>query len=107
VDNNGDNSNTDRPVINGSVIGRNAFRGNALYDFSPIVEHEFQLSDRARLVLRAEGFNVFNHQNTIGRNGTYGNAASGIANSTFRQKLSGVANVDPGRMFQFQARVKF
>jgi hypothetical protein len=107
VDNNGDNSNTDRPVVNGSVVGRNAFRGNALYDFSPFVEREFQLSDRARLILRAEGFNVFNHQNTIGRNGTYGNAASGIANSTFGQKLSGVANVDPGRMFQFQARVKF
>src|SRR5437016_11962202 len=37
VDNYGDGSNTDRPVINGVVVGRNAFRGNPLYDFSPFV----------------------------------------------------------------------
>jgi Carboxypeptidase regulatory-like domain/TonB dependent receptor len=108
VDNNGDASaNTDRPVINGNVVGRNAFRGNALYDFSPFVEREFQLSESIRLNLRAEGFNVFNHANTIGRNGTYGNATSRIPNSTFGQTLPGVANVEPGRMFQFQARVRF
>lgn len=108
VDNNGDGSSTtDRPVINGAVVSRNAFRGNPLYDFSPFVERDFQLGEAVHLVLRAEGFNVFNHPNTIGRNGTYGNAVSGVANSTFGQKLAGVANVDPGRMFQFQARVRF
>jgi hypothetical protein len=107
ADNNGDGSNTDRPVINGSVIGRNAFRGNALYDFSPFVEREFRLSENVRLILRGEGLNVFNHANTIGRNGTYGNAASGIPNSIFEQTLTGVANVDPGRMFQFHARLRF
>jgi len=47
------------------------------------------------------------HPNTISRNRTYGNAASGVVNSTFGQNLAGVANVDPGRMFQFQASVKF
>lgn len=107
VDNNGDGSITDRPVINESVVGRNAFRGNPLYDFSPFVERDFRLNERVHLVLRAEGFNVFNHPNTIGRNGTYGNAASGVANSTFGLRLAGVANVDPGRMFQFQARLSF
>lgn len=107
VDNNGDGSITDRPVINESVVGRNAFRGNPLYDFSPFVERDFRLNEKVHLVLRAEGFNVFNHPNTIGRNGTYGNAASGVANSTFGLRLAGVANVDPGRMFQFQARLSF
>ena len=49
VDNNGDASaNSDRPVINGSVVGRNAFRGNALYDVSPFIEREFPLSERVR-----------------------------------------------------------
>ena len=107
VDNNGDGSNTDRPVINGVVVGRNTFRGNPLYDFSPFVEREFRLTESVHLILRAEGFNVFNHPNTIGRNNTFGNATSGVANSTFGQKLTGVANVDPGRMFQFQARLRF
>jgi len=108
VDNNGDGSITDRPVINGVVVGRNAFRGNALYDFSPFVERSFRLTETVGLTVRAEGFNVFNHPNIIGRNGTYGNLASGIPNSTFSQTtLTGVANVDPGRMFQFQARLQF
>jgi outer membrane receptor protein involved in Fe transport len=107
VDNNGDVSNTDRPVINGVVVGRNAFRGNPLYDFSPFVEREFRLGETVRLILRAEGLNVFNHPNTIGRNGTYGNATTGVANSTFGLRLAGVSNVDPGRMFQFHVRVRF
>lgn len=107
VDNNGDGANVDRPVINGSVIGRNTGRGNALYDFSLFLEREFRLTERVRLSLRGEGLNVFNHANTIGRNGTFGNAASGIPNVTFGQTLTGVANVDPGRVFQFQARLKF
>src|SRR5204863_4055634 len=32
VDNNGDGNNNDRPVINGAVVSRYAFRGTALYD---------------------------------------------------------------------------
>ncbi len=107
VDNNGDGANVDRPVINGSVIGRNTGRGNALYDFSLFLEREFRLTERVRFSVRGEGLNVFNHANTIGRNGTFGNAASGIPNVTFGQTLTGVANVDPGRTFQFQARLKF
>jgi outer membrane receptor protein involved in Fe transport len=107
VDNNGDASNTDRPFLNGAVVGRNSFRGNTLYDFSPFVERAFVLNERVSLTLRAEGFNIFNHANTIGRQGVYGNAASGVANANFAQPLTGVANVDPGRMFQFQARVRF
>ena len=102
---NGDGANVDRPVINGLIVARNSARGNALFDVSPFLEREFRLSDRMTLSLRAEGFNIFNHANTIGRNGTYGNATTPLA--SFGTTLGGVANVDPGRMFQFQARLKF
>lgn len=102
---NGDGANVDRPVINGSVVGRNAARGNPLYDFSPFLEREFQLGETVRLTMRAEGFNIFNHANTIGRNGTFGAGATPLP--TFGTTPGGVANVDPGRMFQFEARVRF
>ncbi|HEX2642827.1 MAG TPA: TonB-dependent receptor, partial [Thermoanaerobaculia bacterium] len=38
ADNNGDGSNADRPVINGRVIGRNAGRGDSVYDVSLFLE---------------------------------------------------------------------
>src|SRR5262249_7441257 len=44
---------TDRPVINGAVVGRNAGRGRAIYDFSPFVEKDFRVSpERVHLRLR-------------------------------------------------------
>ena len=105
ADLNGDGANVDRPVINGSVVARNAGRGNALYDVSIFLEREFALTEHLRLSLRGESFNLFNHANTIGRNGVYGTGAT--PNRTFGSTLGGVANVDPGRMFQFQARATF
>jgi hypothetical protein len=42
VNNAGDTgATTDRPVINGVVVGRNTGRGRAIYDFSPFVERAF------------------------------------------------------------------
>ena len=102
---NGDGANVDRPVINASVIARNAGRGNALYDVSVFLEREFRVTERVRLSLRGEGFNIFNHANTIGRNGVFGTGTTPLP--TFNTTPGGVANVDPGRMFQFQARVRF
>lgn len=102
---NGDGANVDRPVINGVVIGRNTGRGNALYDVAPFVEEDFALGEHVRLTLRGEGFNIFNHPNTIGRNGVYGAGATPLP--TFGRTLGGVANVDPGRMFQFEGRLRF
>jgi hypothetical protein len=65
---------TDRPVINGSVVGRNAGRGNGQYSIDPFVSRAFPLlSDRVVFDLRAEAFNVFNHANCVGYSGTYGN----------------------------------
>jgi hypothetical protein len=106
ADNNGDGANTDRPVINGHVVSRNAGHGNDLYDLSLFLERDFPLGG-VTLGLRGEVFNVTNHQNVVGYNGVYGNNADGTPLSTFGQPLGGVANVEPGRQYQFQVRLRF
>lgn len=97
---------TDRPVINGAVVGRNAGRGRSIYDFAPFVEKEFPLlSDRLRIRARAEAFNVFNHANFVGYNGVYGNGAAPALG--FGQPLSGITNELPARSMQFSLRLEF
>ncbi|MFL6284278.1 MAG: carboxypeptidase regulatory-like domain-containing protein [Pyrinomonadaceae bacterium] len=115
VDNNGDGANNDRPVINGQVIRKSAFRGTGTQDVSIFVENRIRLSERTALQLRLEGFNIFNHGNYLGRGQTiYGDTGTPL--STFGQlvavgtatnALPAFANVDPPRMFQLQARFIF
>jgi len=105
VDNNGDGGAGDRPVIDGSVVGRNAGIGSDIIDLSLFLAYEFPLGDLARIGLRAQCLNVTNHANIVGRNATYGNAADGTPLPTFGQPLGGISNVDPGRQFQFLIRV--
>ena len=67
------------------------------------------------ILLRLEGFNLFNHANILGRaQTTYGDLAT--VNNTFGQLVSpgtaanalpALANIDPPRMFQFQAGFTF
>ena len=59
VDNNGDGANNDRPVINGTVISKSAFRGTPTQDVSIFVENRIKLSERMAVLLRLEGFNLF------------------------------------------------
>jgi hypothetical protein len=104
--NGGDNGGeTDRPVINGVVIARNAGLGRPIYDFAPFVAREFVLSERLRLDLRAEAFNVFNHANFVGYSGTYGNGSS--PGPGFGQPLAGITNQLPAREFQFSGKMTF
>jgi hypothetical protein len=116
IDNNGDGANNDRPFINGSVIPKSAFRGTATSDVAIFVENRIKLSERTRLLLRLEGFNIFNHANMLGRGVTvYGTGDTPV--STFGQFVGNVgtttnaipafANIDPPRMFQVQARFTF
>ena len=107
TDNNGDGANSDRPVISGEVVPRNAGRGTPLYDVGLFLEKEFSFTEHVRASVRAESFNLFNHSNIVGRNGTYGNLASGAPLATFGQPLPGIASTEPGRQFQFQFRVRF
>jgi hypothetical protein len=115
VDNNGDGANNDRPIVNGQVISKSIFRGTGTQDVSIFVENRIRTSERTALLLRLEGFNLFNHGNYLGRGQTiYGDAAT--PNATFGQlvavgaatnALPAFANVDPPRMFQLQARFIF
>ena len=97
---------TDRPVINGAVIGRNAGRGNGQYSVDPFVSRAFPLyRDRVVLDLRAEAFNVLNHQNFVGYSGTYGNGNTpGVG---FGAPLPGVTSQLPARAMQFIVKVSF
>jgi len=96
---------TDRPVINGVVVGRNAGRGRPIYDFAPFVEKEFPIKEQLQVRLRAETFNVFNHANFVGYNGIYGNNPT--PSPTLGQPLTGITNQLPARSFQFSARLQF
>ena len=97
---------TDRPVIDGVVIGRNMGRGRPIYDVSPFIERSFEFGkERARLNLRAEAFNVLNHANFVGYSGTYGNGAA--AAPGFGAPLAGITNQLPARSLQFSAALFF
>lgn len=108
TDNNGDTVLFDRPInpATGVPFARNAFRGPRHTTFDTSLAKSITLgSDRARLELRADVFNLFNGSNFYNFNRTYGNGATPA--STFLQPLAGVSNVDPGRQFQFAARLIF
>jgi hypothetical protein len=116
IDNNGDGANNDRPVINGVVINKSAFRGTPTSDVAMFVEKRFRTSEHTSFLIRLEGFNLFNHGSFLARGVTvYGDAA--VAAPTFGQFVGGVgtatnaipafANIDPPRMFQLQARFTF
>lgn len=104
--NSGDNgATTDRPVINSTVVPRNAGRGEAIYDISPFVERDFPIGERIRIRGRAEAFNVFNHANFVGYSGTYGN---GVAPGPgFGQPLTAITNQLPARSLQFSLRLMY
>jgi hypothetical protein len=95
---------TDRPVIDGVVVGRNAGHGNPIYDVSPALERAFG-TERMQVVLRAESFNVLNHANFVGYSGTYGNGST--AGAGFGAPLVGITAQLPARSMQFSVKIKF
>ncbi|HEX3580745.1 MAG TPA: hypothetical protein VH087_03215, partial [Thermoanaerobaculia bacterium] len=95
------------PVINGQVIARNAGRGTSIFDADAFIEKDFMVQRGVQLAVRAEAFNLTNHLNVVGRNGTWGNNADGSALSTFGLPLGGINNVEPGREYQFSVRARF
>ncbi len=114
LDSNGDGTNNDRPVIDGRVIGKSAFLGTGTEDVSMFIEGRITRARRT-ILIRLEGFNLFNHANILGRaQTTYGD--TGTPNPTFGQVVSvgssanalpSLANIDPPRMFQLQVRFSF
>jgi hypothetical protein len=97
------------------VLGKSAFRGTGTQDVAAFIEGRIKATRGATLLLRLEGFNLFNHGNYLGSGQTvYGNAEAPsatfgqlVAVGTAATALPAFANVDPPRMFQLQARVIF
>lgn len=106
ADNNGDAANTDRPVIDGRVVGRNAGRNESTLTLDAFIEKSFGIAGR-QFSIRAEGLNLTNRENVVGRNGVFGNNTNGQALGTFGVPLGGISNVDPGRQYQFEIRARF
>jgi len=97
---------TDRPVINGAVIGRDAGRGNGQYSVDPFLARAFPFDhERVQIDLRASAFNVLNHANFTSYSGTYGNGNT--AGSGFGAPLPGVTSQLNAREMQFSAQVNF
>jgi len=114
IDNNGDGANNDRPVVNGKVIDKSAFRGTPTSDVGAFLEGRIPFFTQT-VLLRVEGFNLLNHGNYLGRGQTvYGDTATPnptfgqlVAAGTAANAIPAFANVDPPRMFQFQIRYIF
>ncbi len=108
---NGDGSTADRPfdLNTGTYLERNAGRGSATYSTDVFVQKSFSLTERAKVELRAEVFNIFNNRNILaGRNANYGTSFSGTPTTTnFGGANGGIANVDPSRELQFQVRFRY
>jgi len=106
VTNSGDTgATTDRPVINGAVVGRNTGRGTPVYYVDPFVERDFHIYEGVHLDLRAEAYNVNNHANFVTFNGTYGTGTT--APATLGTPSAGVTAQLPARELQFSAKVSF
>src|SRR4029077_15580202 len=97
IDNNGDGANNDRPVVNGAVIGKSAFRGTATQEVATFIEGRIKGGGRS-ILLRLEAFNLFNHGNILGRaQTTYGDLAT--VNPTFGPIVAvGTATTAPPRL---------
>jgi hypothetical protein len=115
VDNNGDGIQNDRPVIDGVVIPKSSFRGSGTQDVAVFVENRIRTSERTSILLRLEGFNIFNHANMLGRGVTvYGNGVSPnpdfgrfVPVTSETTAIPAFANIDPPRMFQIQMKFSF
>lgn len=105
ADNSGDGQTSDRPVINGVVIGRNTGRGTPIYDTDLFIERPVRLTPRLHLDLRLESFNLFNHANVVGFNGVWGDGATPAPG--FGEPLAGISNVLPPRELQWMAKLSF
>ncbi|MFQ5738070.1 MAG: TonB-dependent receptor plug domain-containing protein [Acidobacteriota bacterium] len=94
-DNNGDGNNNDRPVINGSVVERNAFENDRFINLDLRVTKHIAFTDTARATAFIEFFNLFNERNFI------------VVNTTFGRTGFGVPTRQAGDPFSFQLGFRF
>jgi hypothetical protein len=96
---------TDRPIVNGVVIGRNAGRGTPIYSFDPFVARSIKIYERLSINLRAEAFNSLNHANYVGFLSSYNTVA--VPTTLGAPSGAGLTAQLPPRQLQFSAKVSF
>lgn len=95
---------TARPLLGGVPVGRNIGLGADFLNASGRLTRTFQLSDRFRLQVMAEGFNLTNHVNAVSLNGVFGTGAYPTNPApNYRQVIA----VSDPRAFQFALRFAF
>lgn len=123
TDLNHDGQNTDRPMLNGSIIPRDYYRNLPYYDVDLSLERHFDLpNERGSIILNAEMFNLFNFSNITlaGPALVYGNAGTVVQNGSLVQlppsasfdqvrNSSGnyITSNTPGSPFQAQLGVRY
>ena len=112
VDNNGDGANNDRPVVDGKVIGKSAFRGTPTSDVAVFVEgrikpvgaHESCCGWRASTSSITATTSAAGKPSTATRARRIRRSASSSPSATTTNAIPAFANIDPPRMFQLQVR---
>ena len=106
-DSNGDGILNDRPVINGAVISKSTFRGTPTSEVAAFVEGRIRTSETTSIVLRLEGFNLFNRFNEAGASSFFADV------NAFQQRAGNgryysrpTVSFDP-RQFQFGLKLNF
>jgi hypothetical protein len=84
------------------ALGRNTFGGPSIFTMDSGLSKAFRLTERQRVMLRADFFNLTNHFNVNGINNVMGLDATNPV-STFSRPTG----TSPGRQFQFSARYAF
>jgi outer membrane receptor for ferrienterochelin and colicin len=97
TDANGDNIFNDRPLlVPGVELPRNYFRNRNLYDIDLRVQKGFNFSERRRLILTSEFFNILNRPNIVfafpGTNNTSGTLAQYCSTGSQLCGLNGITN---------------
>jgi hypothetical protein len=94
------------------TLPRNAITGRALYQINSALERQFGLSERLKLQLKWEVFNLFNHPQYVGYNTclSCGRSSFGLPQYTLDQLLGGTSplyQIGGNRSMQFSARLSF
>ncbi len=93
-----------RPIVDGEFIERNAGEGTPFFNLTARVSRAFHLTERWKLELLAEGFNLTNHRNVVTRNTNFG---PGAYPTNPAANYGQITAVGESRSVQFGARVRF
>ncbi|HLA09500.1 MAG TPA: TonB-dependent receptor [Pyrinomonadaceae bacterium] len=69
------------------TLGRNALRGFPVWQLDAALRRQFNVTERLKLQLRAEAFNLFNHPNFGDPNGSLTSSSFGLSTSMFGRSL--------------------